>query len=86
MANGTLVTIARDVSLVRCTQRSIAIDTTVDFLVDSKVGERNIQWREAVGRMRGTGGNNTVRAVVKVGAGQALVTYSDDGLDTLLVM
>lgn len=58
----------------------------MDLLVNSEVGQWNIQWRKAVGRVRGTGGNNTLRAIVKVGAGQALVTYSDDGLDMLLVM
>src|SRR5882757_7866018 len=73
MADSTLKTITSDIALVRRAERSIAIDTTVGWLESANGLDRDVKRRKAVTGMLHFSGTNTSRAVVKVGAGQALV-------------
>lgn len=73
VTNCTLVSITGNVALVGSTQRSVAIDPTVGWLNRSDSLDRDIERCKAMARVFHSGSVDTSRAVVKVGAGQALV-------------
>jgi hypothetical protein len=58
----------------------------MNLLVNSQVGQWSIERSEAMTWMLLIGRNNAVRAVVKVWAGQTLVTNSTNTLDLLLTI
>jgi hypothetical protein len=81
MADCTFVAIADDITLGIGAQRSVTIDTTMELLRSTNVGKASIDRCKAVTWMGLASDKNTRRAVVKVGARQALVSNAREALD-----
>ena len=82
MTDGTFVSVAPNVRLAASggTQRTIAIDTTMNLSSSTEIGDRLIESCESMARVNLIGAENACRAEVPVWAFQALVSHSSDGL------
>lgn len=82
MAHSTLVTRSSDVVWRRLVlaERTITEDAIVDFLLLKGLSDGTVNRSKPMAWVGLRCVRNTVRAVIPVGAGQALVTYTNDAL------